>query len=70
MDMRRKNWRLVIVGGVLIVGAIGFFLFMMTVAPKSNNPVEMMRTVGQVAGVVCGISLAMILFGLIGKKAA
>jgi hypothetical protein len=66
--MRRKNWRIVIVGIVLIVLALGFYLFMLSIASKSNNPAELMNTVGTVAGVVAGLSLAMIITGLIGKK--
>ena len=67
--MRQKNWRLVIVAGVLIVLAVGFFLFMMGIAPRSNDPAELMTTVGQVSGAVGGLSLVMIVIGLIGKKA-
>jgi len=67
--MRRKNWRLVIVGSVLIVLAIGFYFYMLSMAPRSNDLKTLMQTVGQVSGVVCGISIAMILVGLIGKKA-
>jgi hypothetical protein len=66
--MRRRNMRLVIVGGVLIVLAVGFFAFMMSIAAKSNDPVAMMRTVGQVSGAVIGVSLVMVAFGLIGRK--
>lgn len=67
--MRRTNFRLVIVGGVLIVAAAGFFLFMGTMAPKSNDPVALMQTVGQVSGAVGGIALVMLVIGMIGKKA-
>ena len=66
--MRRTNWRLVIVGGVLIVLAAGFFLVMLGMAPKSNDPKTMLQTVGEVGGVVGGIALAMIVAGLVGKK--
>jgi hypothetical protein len=66
--MREKNWRIVIVGFVLIVMAIAFYFYMLSIAPKSTDPVAMMQTVGQVSGVVGGISLAMIIVGLIGKK--
>jgi heme/copper-type cytochrome/quinol oxidase subunit 4 len=66
--MRRKNWRIVIVGLVLIVLALAFFLFMMSIAPKSNDPVALMQTVGTVVGAVGGISLVMIIIGLIGKR--
>ncbi len=66
--MRRKNWRIIIVGLVLIVSALVFFFFMLSVASKSNDPVALMQTVGTVAGVVGGISLVMIIIGLIGKR--
>jgi succinate dehydrogenase hydrophobic anchor subunit len=68
--MRRKNWRVVMAGGLAIVLAVGFFLFMMTMAPKSNDPAAMMATVGQVSGVVGAIGLVMVVVGLIGKKTA
>ncbi len=67
--MRQKNWRLVIVGGVLVVLAAGFFLYMLGMAPKSNDPQSLMQTVGMVSGGVGGIAVAMMIFGLIGKKA-
>ena len=67
--MRRKNMRIVIVGGVLIVLAVAFFLFFLSIASKSNNPAELMRTVGTVSGVVIGVAVAMIAVGLIGKEA-
>jgi hypothetical protein len=66
--MRTRNWRLVIVGIVLVIGAGGFFLFMMSVAARSNDPVAMMRTVGETSGVVFGIGIAMALVGIVGKK--
>jgi hypothetical protein len=63
--MRRKNWRIIIVGFVL---ALGFYFFMLSIAPTSNDPVALMQTVGTVAGAAVGISLVMIIMGLIGKK--
>jgi hypothetical protein len=66
--MRQKNWRVVIVGVVLLIAAAGFFLFMLGVAPKSNDPAALMQTVGEVSGAVGAISLVMIVVGLIGKK--
>lgn len=66
--MRTRNWRLINVGILLIVVATAFFFGMMQMAAKSNDPVALMRVVGQVAGVVGGVSLAMIAFGLIGKR--
>lgn len=67
-DMRRKNMRLVMVGVALFVLAIAFFLLMLSLAPKSNDPVELMRTVGMVSGVVGGLAIAMIVGGQIGTK--
>lgn len=66
--MRRRNLRLTIVGFVLLVLALLFFLSMQSIASKSNDPVALMQTVGTVAGVVGGISLVMIIVGLIGKR--
>ena len=66
--MRRRNLRFVFVGAVLIVGAAGFFLFFMTIASKSNDPVALMQTVGTVSGVLGAIGIAMMAIGLIGKK--
>ena len=66
--MRRKNWRIVIVGFVLIVIAVAFYFFMLSMASKSNDPKALMQTVGEVAGGVGGLSVVMIIIGLIGKK--
>ena len=67
--MRQRNWRMVIGGFVFLILAIGFFLFMSTIASTSTDPVEFMRTVGSASGVVGGISVVLILLGLVGKKA-
>jgi len=66
--MRLKNLRMVIVRSVLLAAALGFFFYMLSVASKSNDPAALMQTVGQVSGVVGGISVVMIIFGLIGKN--
>jgi len=66
--MRRRNWRVVITGFILIILAAGFFLFMLTVAPSSMDPKSTMQTVGTVSGTLVGISVVMIVLGLIGKK--
>ena len=68
--MRRTNPRLVAVGSGLLLAAIAFFLFMLSIASKSTDPVELMRTVGSVSGTVGGLAIAMIVFGFIGKKTA
>jgi hypothetical protein len=66
--MRQRNMRLIIVGALMVVLAAGFFLFFMGIAPKSNDPVELMKTVGQVSGVVGFLGVGMAIFGFIGKK--
>lgn len=66
--MRRRNWRFIITGFVLILLALGFFFFMGSVASTSTDPAALMQTVGTVSGVAAGISVALILLGLIGKK--
>ena len=66
--MRRRNWRIVITGFLFIAMAIGFFLFMMTIAPQSTDPAEFMRIVGSASGTVIGVCVAIIIVGLIGKK--
>ena len=63
--MRRKNMRSVVVGIALIVLAVGFYLFMLSVASKPTDPKALMETVGTVSGVGIGISVAMIVVGLI-----
>jgi len=66
--MRQKNWRVVTVGFVLAVLALGFYFFMLSIASNSTDPAALVQTVGTVTGAVVGISLIMILLGLIGKK--
>jgi len=66
--VRRRNWRVVVVGLSVLVLAAGFFLGMTTIAPRSNDPVALMRTVGQVSGVGVVLGLLMIVVGAIGRK--
>ncbi len=66
--MRRKNMRVAYTGAVLVVGALAFFVGMLSVAPRSNDPAALMGIVGTVSGVVGGLGIAMIVFGLIGRK--
>ncbi len=67
--MRQRNWRIVTVGILLIVLALGFFYFMTLMASQSTDPAELMKTVGTVSGAAIGVSLVLIVLGLIGKKA-
>lgn len=66
--MRQKNWRLVIVGGVMIGLAVVFYFVMLGVAPQSTDPKVLMETVGQTAGVVIGLGSAAAIIGYIGTK--
>jgi hypothetical protein len=66
--MRRRNWRLVLGGMVLIVMALVFYIFMLLNASSSTDPVGLMKFVGSISGAAFGISLVLILLGLIGKE--
>jgi len=66
--MLRRNMRIVWVGAFMIVLAVGFFLFFLSIASKSTDPKALMETVGTVSGVVIGLAVAMIAIGLIGKR--
>lgn len=66
--MRKRNWRLVIVGIFFIVIAFAIFLFVPSLGAYSTDPVEFTRIVGQVAQVIIGVSVALIVIGVIGKK--
>ena len=66
--MRQVNRRFVITGAVLIAAAIGFFVYMMGMAPRSNDPKALMETVGQVSGVAGAIGVVLIVLGLRGRK--
>ncbi len=68
--MRQKNWRLVIVGGVMVALGVVFFLIMLSVAPQSTDPKALMEIVGQTSGVVMGLGVAIAIIGYIGKKPA
>ena len=68
--MRKANWRVAIVGIAMILLGVGFFIFMGSIAGRSNDPGELMRTVGMASGAVGGIGLVMALFGLIGRRRA
>ena len=67
---RKQNLRFVVTGCIMILLAGAFFLVMLSAAPRSTDPVELMRTVGQVSGVVGGLGVALLVMGLVGKPAA
>lgn len=68
--MRQKNWRLVIVGGVMAALAVVFYLVMLGIADASTDPQKLMEIVGQTSGVVIGLGAALAIIGYIGKKVA
>ena len=65
---RPTNKRAVAIGSVLLALAAAFFLFMLSIASRSNDPVALMRTVGTVSGVVGGLAIALIVFGRFGRQ--
>ena len=67
--MRRRNWRFVIVGAVMVGLAVAFFVGMGTMAPQSNDPVALMQTVGTVSGVVAAVGIVLAAVGFVGRKA-
>lgn len=67
--MRRRNWRLVLTGIVLIILALVFYFLMLNSASSSADPAALMEIVGGIAGAAFGVSILFILIGLIGKKA-
>jgi multisubunit Na+/H+ antiporter MnhB subunit len=61
--MQSMNKRLVFTGVFLIALAIIFFLFFLSIASKSNDPVKLLRTVGTVSGVLVGVGVALLVTG-------
>lgn len=66
--MRRRNWRVISGGVFLIVLALVFYFIMSANAASSTDPAELMRLTGSISGGAIGLSMAMIIIGLIGKK--
>jgi hypothetical protein len=64
------NRRVVFAGLGLLVFAVAFFIVMLSMAPRSNDPVELMRTVGAVSGAVGGLAIAMMVIGTLKKPSA
>ncbi|MEN3287998.1 MAG: hypothetical protein V7634_2298 [Bradyrhizobium sp.] len=68
--MRQRNWRLFAVGVLLLGFAVAFFLVMLGMTPRSTDAAEMLKRVGQIAGGIGGVGVALAILGLIGKKAS
>jgi hypothetical protein len=66
--MRRRNWRVVSGGVFLIILASVFYFVMLANIERSTDPIELMRLSGTITGGLIGLSVAMIIIGLIGKK--
>jgi hypothetical protein len=62
------NLRVIVTGAALAGLALAFFFGMATIAPKSNDPVAMMQTVGTVSGGVGVLGLVLVVFGVARKK--
>jgi hypothetical protein len=62
------NLRVIVTGAALAGLALAFFFGMATIAPKSNDPVAMMQTVGTVSGGAGVLGLVMVVFGVARKK--
>ena len=60
--------RVIATGVVMIAAALGFFFYMETFMPRSNDPAAMMQTVGEVSGFVGALGLVMILFGIFRRR--
>ena len=67
---QQRNVRLILAGSALFLLAMMFFLFMLTIAPQSNDPAGLMQTVGSVSGICTGLAVAMIVFGRFGARKA
>jgi len=62
------NLRVVAAGVLLIALAAGFFGYMTSLAPRSNDPAEMLRVVGMTAGGAAGIGFVMVIVGILRRK--
>jgi hypothetical protein len=62
------NLRVAITGAAMVVLALGFFFYMGTMTPRSNDPAAMMQTVGMASGAVGALGVAMIVFGALRRR--
>ena len=61
--MKPAKLKLARAGYFLIAVAVIFFGSMMFLAPKSTDPVELMRIAGQASGAVGGVGIALVIIG-------
>ena len=66
--MQPKNRRVVFAGLGLLLFAVAFFIVMLSMAPRSTDPTELMRTVGAISGTVGGLAIAMMVIGMLKKS--
>jgi len=66
--MRQRNWRAIIGGSIVLGFTVAFALVMLALASRSTDPAALMATVGMTAGVVGGLSLLVVMHGLVGTK--
>ena len=62
-----KNQRLFWAGIVALICAAGIYAGINNIAPRSNDPAQVMQIAGQAAGVVGGIGIALMLASLFVK---
>jgi flagellar motor component MotA len=67
--MIQQHVRLVATGAAMVLLAAAFFLYMQSIAPRSNDPVALMRTVGAVSGAFAAVGVVMGIIGMLRKKA-
>ncbi len=63
-----KNPRLAFAGLLLIAVAGGLFGYFYTHPEGARDPAELMRVVGQIAGAVAGLGLALVLMAFFVKR--
>jgi MYXO-CTERM domain-containing protein len=62
------NKRVIAIGAAMTALGIGFFLYMLTLAPRSNDPTAMVQAVGEASGGVGAIGLVMIVVGAFRRR--
>lgn len=68
--MKQSNLKLARAGYFLIAVSVIFFGSMMFLAPKSTDPVELMRIAGQASGAVGGIGIALVIIDFLRRRKA